>query len=151
MVFCAIAAIGLLWHFFSDDSRMPTVWKILLPVFLPALMIFGTAVGNAFCILCKDMLITKQSCLGPHKLEIKDDGLVERTRGNERLRPWASVEDVVTTGRYLYIYRGKKKGNIFHRLCVGPILKHIVPRRSFASDAEERAFRDEIESHIKAS
>jgi len=87
-------------------------------------------------MLCMVMFKKYRGFLGDHELEIRDEGLVERTDVNESIHRWAGFHKLVTTGRYLYIY-------------VTDHNVHIVPRRYFASEQDQRAFRDEIETHIK--
>jgi hypothetical protein len=69
--------------------------------------------------------------LGKHELEIRDEGLVERTDINESLHRWAGFHKIVLTRRHLFIY-------------VTDTNAHVVPRRCFASEPEMLAFRDEL-------
>ena len=74
--------------------------------------------------------------LGQHELEIRDDGLVERTDVNESLHRWTGFHKVVTTRRFLYIY-------------VTDSNFHIVPKKSFASKPDALLFQSEIEKRMK--
>jgi hypothetical protein len=73
--------------------------------------------------------------LGDHELEIREEGLVERTEFNETMHRWSGFHKLVRTGGYLYIW-------------VTDNSMHIVPLRYFASEQEERAFREEIARRI---
>lgn len=74
--------------------------------------------------------------LGEHELEIRPEGLVERTDVNETLHRWSGFHKVAMTGRYLYIY--VTDNNV-----------HIVPRRCFPAEQELRSFVEELHRHLK--
>jgi hypothetical protein len=63
---------------------------------------------------------------------------MERTDVNESLHRWAGFHKIVSTGKYLYIYVTDNNA-------------HVVPRRYFGSEQEERLFRDELERHVVAA
>jgi len=88
--------------------------------------------------VCMTMFRKYRGFLGEHELEVRDEGLVERTDVNESLHRWSGFHKIVKTTRYLYIY--VTDNNV-----------HIVPRRCFASEQEQRAFLDEIQRHISAA
>lgn len=72
-----------------------------------------------------------------HELEIRDDGLIERTSVNESLHRWSGFHKVVSTRSYLYIY-------------VTNVMIHVVPKGYFTSEHEAQSFQHEIEKRIKA-
>ena len=69
--------------------------------------------------------------LGSHELEIRDDGLVERTDVNESLHRWSAFHKISSTRNFIFIY-------------VTDNIVHYVPFRSFASESEATLFKNEI-------
>lgn len=76
--------------------------------------------------------------LGEHELEIREDGLLERTDVNESLHRWKGFHKMVSSGGYFYIY---VTHNNFH----------IVPKCCFSSAHEAVLFRDEIMRRFKSA
>jgi len=135
--FGLIVSLALVWNDLRrpEMSARPMGFKIFYAVFFPAAMF--CVVGLATMVLMSFMVMFKKhrGSLGDHELEIRDEGLAERTDVNESLHRWAGFHKVVTTSRYLYIY--VTDNNV-----------HIVPRRYFASEEDLNAFRQEIERQI---
>ena len=140
IVFGLILSLALVWQALGTPelAARSTGFKIFYAVFFTAIMF--CFVGAVTMVLMLGMVMFKKyrGFLGDHELEIRDEGLVERTDVNESLHRWAGFHKVVTTGRYLYIY--VTDNNV-----------HIVPRRYFATEQEQRAFHDEIQRHINAA
>ncbi len=139
LAFGLVVSLFLAWN----DLRTPelaahsTGFKIFYAIFFAILMF--CIVGSALMVLMVCMVLFKKyrGLLGEHELEVRDEGLVERTEVNESLHRWGGFHKIVSTGSYLYIY-------------VTDASVHIVPRRHFASEQEARAFGDELERRIKA-
>ncbi len=140
IVFGLIVSLALVWKDLStpEMSVRPIGFKIFYAVFFTAAMFCLVGLGTMVLTSCMVMFKKYRGFLGDHELEIRDEGLAERTDVNESLHRWAGFHKVVTTGRYLYIY--VTDNNV-----------HIVPRRFFASEQEQRAFRDKIEKQINAA
>ena len=113
-------------------------FKIFCAFMLTAFAFFIIGVATMLALFFMVMFKKYRGFLGEHELEIRDDGLVERTDVNESVHRWAGFDKIVTKRRYLYIY-------------VTDHNVHIVPRRYFASEQTERVFRDELERHINAA
>ena len=71
-------------------------------------------------------------------MEIRDEGLLERTDVNESLNRWAGFHKIVTTSQYLYIY--VTDNNV-----------HIVPKRCFASERALKEFQGEMQKHTNVA
>jgi hypothetical protein len=65
--------------------------------------------------------------LGAHTLVLTDEGLIERTEYNETLRRWKGLNRVRESGRYLFLQ-------------VSEMQFHVIPKRSFVSNDDIRAF-----------
>ena len=89
-------------------------------------------------VLC--LLFAKQhrGLLGEHELELRDEGLLERTPFNESMHRWSGFERVISTRDVLYIF-------------VTDTMVHIVPTRAFSSAAEAARFVDEILRRTRAA
>jgi hypothetical protein len=70
--------------------------------------------------------------IGEHTLEIRDDGLLERTAVNESLNRWEGFHKIQASRRCLFIFATDN-------------LVHYLPFRSFGSSEAAREFRDELE------
>jgi hypothetical protein len=138
IAFGLIVSLALVWQALSTPelAARSTGFKIIYALFFTAAMFCIVGSVTMAMMLCMVMFKTYRGFLGDHELEIRDEGLVERTDVNESIHRWVGFHKLVTTGRYLYIY--VTDNNV-----------HIVPRRYFASEQGQRAFRDEIERHIK--
>jgi hypothetical protein len=139
-----IAFLGIM-HVFSlwmnlrspEVAAQSTGFKIFYSVIFTCGMIVFVGVFTMLAIGTMVMVKKYRGFLGEHELEIREDGLMERTDVNESLNRWAGFHKIVRTTRYLYIY-------------VTDNSYHIVPLKYFGSEAEERTFRDEMEKHVKA-
>ena len=140
IVFGLIVSLALAWNDLRtpEMSARPVGFKIFYTVFFTAAMFCVVGLVTTALTACTVMFKKFRGFLGDHELEIREDGLVERTDVNESVHRWAGFHKIATTGRYLYIY--VTDNNV-----------HIVPRRYFASEQELRAFRDEIHRHINVS
>ena len=76
--------------------------------------------------------------LGNHDLEIRDEGLVERTNINESMFRWSGLHKLGRSRNYLFIYVTENQA-------------HFVPLRCFSSDEEAKSFQDEIQRRWKAA
>jgi hypothetical protein len=134
-----IVSLFIVWKDLHDPAlaSQSTGFKILYAVFY-TVAIFGF-VGGATMLMMLLMVMGKKyrGLIGSHELQIHDDGLVERSDFNESLHRWTGFHKVISTKRYLYIY-------------VTDNIVHIVPRRFFSSEQEERTFRDELERRMKS-
>lgn len=137
--FGLIVSLFLVWN----DLRTPalatqsTGFKIFYALVFPVLMFCGVGLATMILMACMVLFKKYRGLLGDHELEIRKDGLVERTEVNESLHRWEGFHKVICTRRYLYIY--VTDNNV-----------HIVPRRYLTSEQEQRAFQEELERRIKA-
>jgi hypothetical protein len=140
IVFGLIFSLALAWNDLRapEMSARPIGFKIFYAVFFTAAMFCVLGLVTTALTSCTVLFKKYRGFLGDHELEIRDDGLVERTDVNESVHRWAGFHKIATTSRYLYIY-------------VTDHNVHIVPRRYFATEQEQRAFQDEIQRHINAA
>ena len=118
-----------------DFAQYPIAVKTCYALFI-ILFIFGFAGGATMLTLWLTVRFKKyRGVLGEHELEIRPDGLAERTDYNETISRWAGFHKLITTGGYLYIH--VTDNNV-----------HIVPRHFFASPQAEKQFCDEIRKHM---
>jgi hypothetical protein len=139
IAFGLVVTLGLVWNDLrgAEMAARSLGFKVSYAILFTATMFFGVGLATMALMACMVMFKKFRGFLGDHELEIRDDGLVERTDVNESVHRWAGFHKIVTTGRYLYIY--VTDNNV-----------HIVPRRYFASEQEQRAFQEEIRKHINA-
>jgi hypothetical protein len=71
--------------------------------------------------------------VGEHTIEIRDDGLIERTAVNESLHRWPGFGKIQASRRYLFIFATDN-------------IVHYVPLRSFPSAEAATDFRNELQS-----
>ena len=86
------------------------------------------------------LLFTRKNTglVGVHELELRDDGLMERTEVNESVHRWSGFHRVAVSGAYLYVY-------------VTDTQVHIIPRRALGSSHEAAAFHQQIVRRIAAA
>lgn len=84
--------------------------------------VFVVVIGVSFNILLVIFGMYKR-VLGQHQFSIDEVGLHEKTAVNESLHKWQGISDVSVLGTYLII---TIEGSQYH----------IIPKRSFASDAD---------------
>jgi hypothetical protein len=116
----------------------PLAFKIPFVVLFDALLL---GFVFAFQVVLSGLMILQgkhRGLLGEHVLEVRDDGLLERTDFNESLHRWAGFDKVRSTRSSLYIY-------------VTDALVHVVPLRCFASPADAEAFRNRVQEKIDAA
>ena len=121
-----------------DLAARSLAFKITFVVLFDILF-FGVVVTLQVALVGMTLLLGKhRGLVGEHVLEVRDDGLLERTAFNESLHRWAGFHKVKRTRSYLYLY-------------VTDAMLHIVPLRCFTTPEEAKAFQDEIRKHIKTA
>jgi len=138
-VFMLIATGFFVWN----DLKRPELaehgvgFRIFYGVFFAIIML--SIVGAVTMLLTALTIVFKKfrGFLGEHELEFREDGLIERTDVNESIHRWTGFHKFVVTRKYFYLY--VTDNNV-----------HVVPRRCFASQADERAFQEEIAKHLSA-
>lgn len=135
-----ILSLFLVWNDLRSPEMAvrPTGFKVFYALVFPLFMFCIVGLLAMLAMVCMVMFKKHRGLLGDHELEIRDEGLIERTDVNESLHRWGGFGRIVRTGRYLYIY-------------VTDSSVHIVPRRYFASEQEEQAFRDELQRRTNAA
>ena len=138
--FVLIFSLGQAWNYLrtAEMAAYSLGFKVFYAVFFSVAMLGLVGIVTAVLMGCTVLFKKLRGSLGDHELEIRNEGLVERTDVNESVHRWAGFHKVVTTGRYLYIY--VTDNNV-----------HIVPRRCFASAQEQKAFQDEMRRHTNAA
>ena len=140
IVFPSIISAALTWQALTTPELSPrsVIFKVFYSFIIVALVytfVFAITIGLTICSV---MFKKFRGFLGEHELEIRDEGLLERTDVNESLNRWAGFHKIVTTGQYLYIY--VTDNNV-----------HIVPKRCFASERDLKEFRDAMQKHTNVT
>jgi hypothetical protein len=115
-----------------DIAPRSLAFKIAFTVLFDVLFLCCVFVMQAVLSALTILLGKHRGLLGEHFLEVRDDGLLERTDFNESLHRWAGFHKVRATRSSLYLY-------------VTETLVHMVPLRYFASPADAEAFRDRVQ------
>ncbi len=138
LVFGLATSLFLVWNGLRapDMADKPIAFKIFFALLLTAALFCVVGFVTMLMMVCMVMARKYRGLLGTHELEIRDEGLLERTDVNESLHRWSGFHKLIETRRHLYIY-------------VTDTMAHIVPRRSFASEQAEWAFRDELRRHTR--
>jgi len=85
------------------------------------------------------MVVNKnRGVLGEHEIEIRDEGLVERTDVNESTHRWSGFHKIKRTSKFLFIF-------------VTDNIVHYVPMRCFSSNEDARRFQEEIEKRWRSA
>lgn len=139
ILFGLVIALGMSWLIMSapELAAYPLGLRIVTLLALTALQLLGMMLIQLTFLALYIGLKKYPGILCEHELEIRDDGLVERTSVNESLHRWAGFQKVVSNNSYLYIY-------------VTNVMIHLVPKRYFTSEHEAQSFQHEIEKRIKA-
>jgi hypothetical protein len=114
-----------------------SVFKIAFAIVFSVVMFVILAAIQLIVLVCLSLSRKQRGLLGKHELEIRDDGLLERTDVNESLYRWTGFHKAISSGGYLYLY--VTDSNV-----------HVVPKRCFASESEAKQFRDIIERRFKS-
>ncbi|HSH93984.1 MAG TPA: hypothetical protein VK968_07550, partial [Roseimicrobium sp.] len=103
IVFGLIVSLGLVWQTLGtpEMAARSTGFKIFFAMFFTGMMFCFVGVATTLLMFCTVMFKKFRGFLGDHELEIREDGLAERTDVNESLHRWAGFHKIVTTGRYL--------------------------------------------------
>jgi len=139
IVIVTAASLFVAWRDLQlpEMAKFPLAPKILYALFITALMFCFVGTATMATMWLSTRFKKLKGVLGEHTLEIRDDGLAERTDVNEALIRWTGIHKLVQTGRHLIIY--VTETNVY-----------LVPRKYFASLAEEKQFRAEIEKRMKS-
>lgn len=131
--FLLVMSLGLAWCFVGapEMANRSVGFKVFFVAGFTVIM-FGFVSVFTIAVTLVTVLFRKyRGFLGKHELEIRDEGLIERTDINESLHRWAGFHKIVLTRRHLFIYVTDNNA-------------HVVPRRCFATESELLAFRDEL-------
>ena len=76
--------------------------------------------------------------IGEHVIEIRDDGLMEKTSFNESLHRWNGLHKIIVSRAAISIY-------------VTEYTAHYIPFRAFPSKEEAMRFEAELRRRVKAA
>jgi len=100
-----------------------------------ATLSLGVVLALTMAFLLAGTFFKNTGALGEHELEIKNEGLFERTEANETLSRWSAFHKVFATRRALYIF-------------VTDTTFHAIPRRFFSTPEHMRDFQSEIQRRV---
>ncbi len=126
------AGVPILNYQRPENVRYPLLYCVLYFVITFALMACLMVVVQVLFHTFWVFVNKNRGVIGEHTLEIRDDGLLERTAVNESLNRWAGFHKIQASRRYLFIFATDN-------------LVHYVPFRSFGSSQAAREFRDELQ------
>jgi hypothetical protein len=125
-------ALPALTYQTPKGMQYPLVYAAFYFLILTVLMIiFNVAflvAFHAFWVLANK----NRGVVGDHEIEIRDDGLIERTPVNESLHRWTGFHKIGASRHCIYVF-------------VTDNIVHYIPVRAFASQAEADSFRMEIQ------
>ena len=81
------------------------------------------------------LLNSSAGVLGDHEFTLSADGLFEKTTANESLSKWHSIKGIFQRSEYYFV-----------EMSQGAF--HIIPLRSFASEADQQAFYVDVLSRV---
>lgn len=80
----------------------------------------------------------QRGVIGEHVIEIRDDGLMEKTAFNESLHRWNGLHKIIASPVALLVYVTEHSA-------------HYIPIRAFPSKDEAARFEAELRSRVKAA
>jgi hypothetical protein len=128
------------WWSFSGENELAKLPFLAKAIAAGVMMVMFVALGLTATMILLFIGTFKRNTgvLGEHEIELKDEGLLERTAANETLNRWGAFHKVYGTRGALYIY-------------VTDTQVHIIPRRFFSSTEHLREFQSEIERRVAAA
>jgi hypothetical protein len=126
--------------FSSELSAHSLGFRIFYVIFFTAIMLCFMLVVQVVVQVLWVIFKKNRGVVGAHELEIRDDGLVERTEVNESLHRWEGFHKIGSTRKCLYIF-------------VTDNIVYYLPLKSFASAQDAKQFTDEIRrrSHLEGT
>lgn len=119
---------------FVADQGLPTTLRASFVLFFA--IAFAAIVFLSFMLLLIlgfALLSPSHGVLGEHVYSVQSDGVREQTVANDTLIKWGGARDLVRTSAFILIR-------------VAPALFHVLPRRSFTSQAEFDEFWERIQA-----
>jgi hypothetical protein len=121
-----------------EISSRSVGFKVFYVIFLCALVFTFMAVLQVVFQVFWTFLNKNRGVLGVHELEIRNEGLAERTDVNESMHRWSGFHKISRTRRFLFIF-------------VTDNIVHYVPVRCFPSNEDAKRFQDEIQRRWRAA
>ena len=119
-------------------SDLTLTFRIIYVVLFTAallcvMLVFQLLIQLLWVITNKNRGIT-----GQHEMEIREDGLLEKTSVNESLHRWSGFHKICSTRDFLFVF-------------VTENIVYYIPRKAFPSEQEVKNFRDEIQRRANAA
>lgn len=124
--------VPLLTYRRPEGVQFPLLYFMLHMVIATVVMVCFMAVAQFAFQTLWVFISNNRGVLGEHELEIRDEGLVERTAYNESLHRWTGFQKIGMSRKYLFVF--VTDNNV-----------EYVPLRIFASDADAKKFREELQ------
>jgi len=125
------AGVPILNYQRPDNVPHPLLYGVFYFVITFTVMVCLMAIGQVLFHTFWVFVNQNRGVIGEHTIEIREEGLLERTAINESLHRWAGFHKVQESRRYLFIYATDN-------------LVHFVPLRFFGTSEAAREFRDEL-------
>lgn len=113
-------------------------FKLFYVIFFCGLLLAFMAVLQVLIQVLWMFLNKNRGVLGVHELEIRNEGLAERTDVNESMHRWSGFHKISRSRRFLFIF-------------VTDSIVHYVPVRCFPSNEDAKRFQDEIQRRWRAA
>jgi hypothetical protein len=130
--------LPLLTVFSPSMSAQSLAFRIFYVVFVTAIMLCVMAAFQVVMMFLWMIANKNRGVLGVHEMEIRDDGLLERTSVNESLHRWSGFHKLGSTRNFLFVF-------------VTDNIVYYVPWKAFASEQDAKYFRDEIQRRAQAA
>jgi hypothetical protein len=107
-------------------------FRIFYAVFMMVTLICLMALFQVTAQALLVMISPNRGVVGAHEIELRDDGLLEKSSVNESLHRWAGFHKFGSSRNFFFVY-------------VTDTVVHYVPRKIFPSEPAANRFRDEIQ------
>lgn len=130
--------IGLL-AFFGGAA----VWaldgdSIAGPIFLALGALLLLVSGNSYFVLPQRVYKRNPQLREEYRLQFSDEGIAFHTKGVDSMLRWSLYKEVWETEQFYFLLYGKDAFS-------------LIPKRAFANEWQERAFKEMLQTHIAPS
>jgi YcxB-like protein len=129
----AALVIGALVWILMDSLDMALLFFLFGIIFI---FVYPRSIRRSFKKQAKRMGSegSNKGILGPHEIEVSDQGLTERTAYGEQHSSWEAIERVGSSDNHAFIY-------------TGPLMAHVIPKAS-VTDGDFDEFVDELRKRV---
>ncbi|HEY0405515.1 MAG TPA: YcxB family protein [Pyrinomonadaceae bacterium] len=111
-------------------------------IFGPICLVLGALLllvaGNSYFVVPQRIYKRNPQLREEYRLQFSDEGIAFRSKGIDSTLQWSLYKDVWETERFYFLLYGKDAFS-------------LIPKRAFADEWQERAFREMLQQHIAPS